>query len=810
MPFQPNPAHLGFDAEPLRINSKVTFLAGRSNRYLHPSPPNPYDRQMRTVLLSLIALLPTVQLFAIPTNGLVHHFELNQSLDDSATQSSPLTSPGSAAQYNSGHLSHLSNDFAASFDGAGSYLTVATDFTEQRVSQSYTVSAWFKPDLAPSASQEFYVYETSPNFSVSLALREGDDASKTKVQFVTQTDSNDGLEISTEIPDSEITARWYHAALTFDGTALIAYVDGAVVGTLDLTEEGELKSVTALNVGTYRSADGNFFDGLIDEVAVWNLALTPGEIKDLSDAAAITHYVNYLNNGLESAPYDSWNTAAVDLQDALAIARPGDEIWIAQGTYYPDQGGGQTLNDRAASFTLKDRVAIYGGFLGTETSNDEADPTAYPTILSGDIDQNNGAEEPDDFANHSNNSYHVVTAENVDETALLDGVTIKYGFADGAAISDQIGAGLYCQNASPVLTQVTFELNAAVGGGAIASNGASPTIANSTFRKNTAQTGGAFITLNSSSPSIINSVFYDNTGTSRGGAFFNFGSSPILTNCTLYGNSSEQEGGAIYNAATSLPTLQNCIIWNNQADGLTNTADASIRSEEGSNTVASHSIVENISKATLDASGTATNLEPTDPLFLLSDPTASGNFQLRGISPALDAGDNDANATTTDIAKNDRIQNTTIDLGAYEFIPYTQVPVIVLSGATDIFIAPDTTWIDPGVTAIDEGGDAISITTGGDTVDTTQTTGVFTITYDAIDSFDNTAVQVTRTVYIVGEIDYDPDSNNQFDILSWTDGWALQTSTDLIGWTDVPDAQSPFEIAAITEGKKFWRLRKAD
>jgi len=36
----------------------------------------------------------------------------------------------------------------------------------------------------------------------------------------------------------------------------------------------------------------------------------------------------------------SWQTAKKYLQSALALAISGDEIWVAQGTYYPDEGTG--------------------------------------------------------------------------------------------------------------------------------------------------------------------------------------------------------------------------------------------------------------------------------------------------------------------------------------------------------------------------------------------------------------------------------------------------------------------------------------
>src|SRR5512139_1459660 len=77
--------------------------------------------------------------------------------------------------------------------------------------------------------------------------------------------------------------------------------------------------------------------------------------------AAAVHYV--VPGGLTSGTCTSWATAC-DLQYAITTAAvAGDEIWVQQGEYKPTVGAG-----RSATFTLKDGVAIYGGFVGTETS----------------------------------------------------------------------------------------------------------------------------------------------------------------------------------------------------------------------------------------------------------------------------------------------------------------------------------------------------------------------------------------------------------------------------------------------------------
>ena len=86
----------------------------------------------------------------------------------------------------------------------------------------------------------------------------------------------------------------------------------------------------------------------------------------------------------------SWVTAHKYLQDALAGAEYGDEIWVAEGTYKPDQGAGKTAGDRTASFNLVNGVGLYGGFLGRESDRDPQGDNNQ-TILSGEIDSNSTA-----------------------------------------------------------------------------------------------------------------------------------------------------------------------------------------------------------------------------------------------------------------------------------------------------------------------------------------------------------------------------------------------------------------------------------
>jgi hypothetical protein len=154
----------------------------------------------------------------------------------------------------------------------------------------------------------------------------------------------------------------------------------------------------------------------------------------------------------------SWADAFPDLQAALAMAAPLDEVWVAAGTYHPGLPG-----DRPASFQLASGVSIYGGFAGTEAMLSERDVTANVTILSGDLDDDDtygaGANWWQfNWTGSGNNSFHVVTGTGADASAVLDGVTIRSGIgADPAILA---GGGLLVLGGSPALRGVTFQYNA--------------------------------------------------------------------------------------------------------------------------------------------------------------------------------------------------------------------------------------------------------------------------------------------------------------------------------------------------------------
>ncbi|MBI4578803.1 MAG: right-handed parallel beta-helix repeat-containing protein [Planctomycetes bacterium] len=391
----------------------------------------------------------------------------------------------------------------------------------------------------------------------------------------------------------------------------------------------------------------------------------------------------------------SWATAYKYLQDALAAARaPGStitEIWVAGGTYRPDRDCAHSngTGDRNATFQLVDRVALRGGFGGTEdlaTFNlADRDLAANETILSGDLAGDDGP----DFTNNGENCYHVTTGDGTSVSAVLDGFTITGGNADGVSPSfTKSGGGMYNDHGHPTIVDCTFRGNSAVSGGgglhnvwsgptlthclfsgnraghhgggvstaadsalaltdcAFTKNSAlwggglfentsthSSRVMNCTFSQNTASDQGGGLNLYSGRPVLINCVFAANAA-DHGGGLVNLGTDGSLINCVFVGNQAPSCGGGVCNGNRNL-ALVNCILWNNSPAQI---------GDYGSLTV-DHSCIQ--------GGWTGTGNIDADPLFIQT-PTAGpdatwgtddddlGDLQLQGGSPCIDAGNNAA------------------------------------------------------------------------------------------------------------------------------------------------------------------------
>ncbi len=352
--------------------------------------------------------------------------------------------------------------------------------------------------------------------------------------------------------DIEVAANeWHHVCGTYDGANLRLYIDGVEDPAGPVPEpNGVTTDDYDVYIGENQERPGRYWDGLIDDVRLYNYALTPAQVFNLCKPGVL--YVDADAPGANNG--SSWADAFKCLQDALAAAADGTEIRVAQGSYKPDCGAGITPGDRQAAFQLLSGVTIKGGYAGLGARNpDVRDVERYQTTLSGDLAGNDTPiDNPQELGwepTRSENSYHVVTGSGTDTTAVLDGFTLTAGHATGE-FAHYAGAGMYNHKGDPTVLNCTFTGNFAGNndgggeGGGMLNYDSHPVLTGCTF--------------------IANAAIALDGGEGSGGGICNYQSNPTLTNCQFIGNVSGRDGGGIWNYQSS-PALANCLFAGNLA-----------------------------------------------------------------------------------------------------------------------------------------------------------------------------------------------------------------------------------------------------
>lgn len=128
--------------------------------------------------------------------------------------------------------------------------------------------------------------------------------------------------------------NWHHVIGTYDGSYVRLYVDGVEVGNgarLDNALGFGLPNTNDLFIGTYNGLPGYTFNGRIDEVSVFNRALSAAEVRARFDAAVAGEPTSgpgvYVN--LQTGQATGVAGAITHIQNAIGSA--GDDILVSNG-----------------------------------------------------------------------------------------------------------------------------------------------------------------------------------------------------------------------------------------------------------------------------------------------------------------------------------------------------------------------------------------------------------------------------------------------------------------------------------------------
>ncbi len=453
-----------------------------------------------------------------------------------------------------------------SFDGVNDYVACGNSSTYD-ITLAITLTAWIR---AESFTRNFQAIITKGDSAWRLQRNGATDClvfGCSGVDVAAEPGSPWGSLRGT-VPVND--GQWHHVACVYDGSIMYLYIDGQ----LDVSSPAAGKINTndyPVLIGENAQQPGRHWNGQLADVRVYNYPLTAQEIARIGRFAT-TMYVDGSAAGDNDG--SNWQNAFVYLKDALALAIPGDEIRVAQGTYRPGYSQFGNNLSREESFVLVDGIALKGGYAGGQASDpDERDFAQYQTILSGDLtDDDDG-----DLTDYSRltNSYHVVTGSDTGPDTLLEGFIIVAGYAyENKATRHDNGGGLYNDNAFLTIKSCRFINNLAAnegggGGGGIYNRYSDPVIIDCEFLQNfyhyADDDGGGAICNYKSHPVISGCLFKKNQSSGHGGAIYDKSSHPVITDCQFIDNSAARSGGAV-NFEYDTTTLERCLFQNNQAN----------------------------------------------------------------------------------------------------------------------------------------------------------------------------------------------------------------------------------------------------
>lgn len=436
---------------------------------------------------------------------------------------------------------------------------------------------------------------------------------------------------------------------------------------------------------------------------------------------------------------DSWQNAINHLQDAIECSKPGDEIWIADGIYYPNDGvvGEPTSAERNFAI-FKSRLCLRGGFAGYETEPSARQFGGVGTILSGDLGMDDvldldGVLAKDRDSRRGSNALYGLRVERVSDL-ILDGIV--FTGASSVLSLDAVAAkivncrfhpagasyGLVCWGECDVSVEGCQFTGECTNLFSISSSGRADIRDSSfsstnygrginTFTQNLtvdrcyflgcrSLVGAAVKFSEGGEGTFSNCLFAGNYAAGSGSVcFFEDDGRPVFRNCSFVSNLSGastdpdglRKGGVFYGRDRDSPvlTVENSIIWDNQDLG---TLRHPVFNGDPEQIIFKNCIIQDSQgwggdpflSEFMDGGG---NLD-ADPLFVspIGEPT-SEPVSLEGLDAKLSSGSpainrlDDIDVGIADLDRRRRVQNGFLDLGAFEFgtikpiIPLFEIPV---------------------------------------------------------------------------------------------------------------------------------------
>ncbi len=196
------------------------------------------------------------------------------------TSSGSSVCPNTSTQTVDIALAGIANNYSMSFDGSDDYIDVGDNNSLNPTSQ-LTLSVWVKK-IGSGTGSTPAVYSSSKSSSNNGGFLITLHPTSSRFQFYVDTTGSGGW-VSIQNNVGIVTNQWYHIVSTWDGSNIKMYVDGVLQTNTASVSQIVYSIDISATIGKYATS---YFNGSIDEVAIWDTALTSTQVSEIYNATS--------------------------------------------------------------------------------------------------------------------------------------------------------------------------------------------------------------------------------------------------------------------------------------------------------------------------------------------------------------------------------------------------------------------------------------------------------------------------------------------------------------------------------------------
>jgi len=220
------------------------------------------------------------------SNGLIAHYKLNGDFTDASGNGNNGTNSGATFSVNRNNHSVKASDF----NGTNQSVVVNNSTSLSQISNEITMTVWARIEGYDRAID-------NKDYAVLFCKANNENKAQFRIALTPNSYSiiNNGKlgEVSSSKPI--ILNKWVHLAAVIKDSLAKVYLDGELVGTNILNLSYGLEKNSPLTIGRDDAGGVEYFDGKLDDIRIYNRAVTDSEIATIYNTLDYTIDSNMLD-----------------------------------------------------------------------------------------------------------------------------------------------------------------------------------------------------------------------------------------------------------------------------------------------------------------------------------------------------------------------------------------------------------------------------------------------------------------------------------------------------------------------------------